>query len=150
MNPHDHGEILGDDVIIRRVNPAEHVYFDENHQVNRLSTKVMQPSSEPKGGMSIDHEPTLVEMGIDPRAFVTSPPMTASVWLRAGAAREIGLQVGYDPIDPHNMAHCEVWGPIERPNRFSKGQQRKLLATSEWYVELPGVVVCLADSGQDQ
>jgi hypothetical protein len=40
--------------------------------------------------------------------------------------------VGYDPL-PDNAHHGEVWGI------FSKGRQKKLLNSAQWFVEVDGV-----------
>jgi hypothetical protein len=136
--PHDHAEILNEDRLIRRINPIEHVVPDGNTGRRRISTKAIQPSSEPNGGMSVDHERTICEAQLNPTSFVTTPVYTGSIAFGAGVVRAInvGLRVGYDPIPGENDFHCEVWGPDPRPNRFSKGQQRAILAASAWFVEI--------------
>ena len=75
--------------------------------------------------------------GVDPRQYVTTPVFTGSVAFSAGAARALGLLVGYDPV-PTNPYHGEVWGG-SRPNRFSQRQKKGLAEASRWYVELDGV-----------
>ena len=89
-------------------------------------------SSDASGGMSVDIELVIIELGQDPREFVTTPRFTGSVYFNAGFLRSVGLLVGYDPL-PENAAHGEVWG------NFSRGIQKQLRAAAIWYVEIDGV-----------
>jgi hypothetical protein len=138
--PHDDPAILNDDLLIRRINP-NHVVDDANLGRKRISTKAIQPSSEPNGGMSVDHERSIRESGNDPAAFVTVPPYTGSIAFAANAARTAKLRVGPDPILPPNPYHCEVWGPDPRPNQFTRSQQKALLRAAAWFVAIPGVSI---------
>jgi len=131
--PHDHEEILDSDHIIRRISRVHHCVPDANLQCDRLSTKAMRPNS---GGMSVDHQRSIEEAGLDPREFVTNPDYIASVVFQAGAARALTLRVGYDPV-PENDFHCEVWGA--NPKNFTSAQQDGLINACEWFVEAPGV-----------
>ncbi len=90
--------------------------------------------------MSVDILGLIVEAEIDPVDFVTTPVFTGSVMFKAEFIRNLGLLIGYDPIDPENPFHGEVWG-YPRPNRFSSRQERALLAESQWFVEIPGVLI---------
>jgi hypothetical protein len=139
MEPYDEAQITGEDTIIRRINPQQHIVWDENRGRFRISSKVFSPSSEPNGGMSVDIERLMLADGLDPREYVTTPVFTGSVAFSAGAARALGLIVGYDPI-PTNPYHGEVWG-ADRPNRFSRQQRKGLAVASRWYVELDDVDV---------
>lgn len=139
MEPYDEDKIETDDRLIRRINPSQHLIRDDNLGCSRVSTKAFSPSSEENGGMSIDIEALIISDGQDPKRFVTTPTFTGSVVFTAGAARDLGLLVGYHEV-PDNKYHGEVWGS-NRPNRFSKRQRNGLLASSEWYVELDGVLL---------
>lgn len=136
--PHDHTEIAETDTIIRRIDPENHVVPDENRGCRRLSSKAYKPSSMPNGGMSIDIEKLIVQGGHNPQTFVTTPKFTGSVAFTAAAIRSAGLRVGYDPI-PGNDCHGEVWGPKDKPNRFSNGQIKSLREAATWYVQIPDV-----------
>lgn len=136
--PYDEREIEGKDFIIRRVNPEQHVVPDEDTGRLRTSSKLFSPSSGPNGGMSVDLPRLIENNGIDPREYVTTPVFTGSVCFTAGIVRNTGLRVGYDPI-ADNPYHGEVWGPVERPNKFSRSQKRALANSAVWFVELPGV-----------
>lgn len=99
--------------------------FERNLQILAdhfmAALKVFSPSSEPNGGMSVDIERLMLADGVDPREYVTTPVFTGSVAFSAGAARALGLIVGYDPI-PTNPYRGEVWS-ADRPNRFSRQQR---------------------------
>jgi hypothetical protein len=138
VTPHDHPEILGTDLLIRRIDPQNHVVRDDNRRCYRLSSKVFQPSSEEGGGMSVDVERLIVDAGLDPTEFVTSNPKHAgAIAFPVSAAREEKLLVGWDPI-PENEYHAEVWGN-NRPNRFSGSQRKALAQASYWYLPIDGV-----------
>ena len=143
--PHDDPGISAEETLIRRVNPKEHVVWDDNIRGHRLSSKLFSSSSEPPYGMSVDVLSLIVADGVDPAKHVTTPVYTGSVHFTVGAAREAGLHVGLDPLpatvgQPANPYHAEVWGH-PRPERFSRGQQSKLMRASEWYVSIPGVTI---------
>ncbi|TIX69468.1 MAG: hypothetical protein E5V25_11510 [Mesorhizobium sp.] len=135
--PHDHPEILDGDTLIRRVNPVYHVVPDENRNCLRLSTKLMSPQG---GGMSVDHERSILEEGQDPVAFVRNPIYTAAVQFQASAARAVALRVGYDPVEG-NPYHCEVWGTDPRPEKFTGAQEKALLKACGWYIPIDGVEI---------
>lgn len=146
MQPYDERNIKGDDAIIRRIDPDQHIVLDANLGCERISSKAFRPSSGPQGGMSVDIEKLILDDRIDPREFVTTPRFRASVSFAAKVARGLGLRVGYDPIlgngqIPANPYHGEVWGPDDNPNKFSNGQRNGLHRAVEWYVELPGVEI---------
>jgi hypothetical protein len=137
--PHDHSEIEAEGLLIRRIDPIQHVVPDENRNCRRISTKAFQPSSEPKGGMSVDLKQLMDEAAVDARNFVTTPKHIGSVYFKASAARTADLLVGYDPLND-NAYHGEVWGK-NRPNRFSKTQSQALLNACSWFVEIPDVEI---------
>lgn len=148
VEPYDELEIEGEDAIIRRVNPNQHVVPDENTGGQRTSSKLFTPSSHHNGGMSVDILKLIENSGLDAQEFVTTPIYTGSVCFNANAARAVGLRVGYDPINDipnveDNPYHGEVWGPNDKPNRFTRAQKRALVEASEWFVELPGVKITL-------
>jgi len=146
VDPYDEPDLDGEDVVIRRVNPDQHLVKDESTGKLRTSSKLFTPSSGPKGGMSVDVLKLIESDGLDPREFVTTPVFIGSVAFKARAARDAGLRIGYEPIVDvpgvdDNPYHGEVWGGQEKPNRFSRGQKRELAAASTWFVALPDVEI---------
>ncbi|WCL54405.1 hypothetical protein [Gimibacter soli] len=130
--PYDDDSIEADDLIIRRIDPENHLVYDENLQTNRLSSQVFSPSSG--GGMSVDIEKLITATGSMPEEYVVTPKWKGAVQFTAGAARDVELMVGLDPLDS-NPCHGEVWG------RFSRSQKRALMEASEWLVPLTGVEI---------
>lgn len=87
--------------------------------------------------MSIDLPELILEAGLNPTDYVTTARFVGSVQFNASVAREANLLVGYDPRED-NPYHGEVWGAA-RPNRFSRSQQRALMANSIWLVPIANV-----------
>jgi hypothetical protein len=146
VEPYDEKDIKDDDVIIRRVDPAQHVVPDENTGGQRTSSKLFTPSSGPNAGMSIDVLKLMDNDGIDPKEFVTTPKYTGSISFMASAAREVDLRIGYDPIKDmagfdDNPYHGEVWASGPNLKKFKSNQKRALASASSWFVELPGVEI---------
>lgn len=129
MKPYDDPEIAPDDVIIRRISP-HYVVPDQNRGGLRISTAAFSPSNGEDGGMSVDIEKLILAAGLDPREFVASPEFTGAVSFTAEAVRSLGLRIGLEPLET-NPYHGEVWGPEERPSRFTKGEKRRLLEMCE-------------------
>ncbi|MEZ5537661.1 MAG: hypothetical protein R3F02_18835 [Thiolinea sp.] len=136
IQPYDEDRIKPEDLIIRRVNPNYHIVWDENRQCNRISSKLISPSSTGSKGMSVDIEALIVAADIDPKHFVTTPVYTGSVAFPARVVRDLGLMVGYEPI-PGNPYHGEVWS--SPCGKFSRRQKKGLCSSSKWYVKLAGV-----------
>ncbi len=139
VDPYDEQKIGAVDVIIRRINPVQHVVWDGNRQVKRVSSKAYNKSLGPMEGMSVDIEALIVAAGIDPKEFVTTPVYTGSVILSAQAIRDLKLWIGYDPISG-NPYHGQVWLP-ESKNNFTGSQKSGLANAAAWYVEIPGVEI---------
>lgn len=135
--PYDEALINADDLIIRRIDPVQHIILDQNRNCRRISSKAYKPSSGPDAGMSVDIEALIVAAGVVPQAFVTTPKFTGSVSFAASAIRALGLWVGYEPI-PGNPHHGEVWGNPQA-NKFTSAQNRALTAGAQWYVQIPNV-----------
>lgn len=89
--------------------------------------------------MSVDIERLIVDAGLNPREYVRTPKYIGSVAFPVSAARDAKLLVGYDPL-PDNPHHGEVWGN-DRPNRFTRPQQKALNGACTWYVEIPDVEI---------
>lgn len=135
--PYDESDILDDQIVIRRVNRAQHVVKDKNRDCERLSSKFYSMSSGINSGMSVDVESLIRDAGIDPVSWVSSEHYPGSVSLQAGCVRALDLQLGYDQI-PENPYHAEVW--MKTPSkRFSKAQKDGLADCASWYVAIAGV-----------
>lgn len=128
--PHDHTGITASDGIIRRISENQVVIDGQGNK--RISSKAFQPSSGNNAGMSVDLQASIVEAGLDPKNFVTTPRWTGSVRFVAGSLRNEGFQVGFHPI-PDNPHHGEAWG------EFSKPKKRRLQELCEWFVPIAGV-----------
>lgn len=137
VDPYDDEDIKDEDIIIRRVDPDYHLAHNHATGKKRVSTKLFSPSSGKNGGMSVDLLGLMLEAGEDPTAYVTTPKYQGSVQLSASELRKVELRIGKDPL-PENPYHGEVWPPSTR-SRFTKGQQRSLLNSATWFVELPDV-----------
>jgi hypothetical protein len=130
--PHDHAEILANDGLIRRISPQWVVSDVKSPTGKRLSSEAFAMSSpERGGGMSVDHERTIIEAGYDVADHVTSPPWIGSIRVTATQLRAYNLQVGYSPLKS-NLFHCEAWGSL------SKKQSKTLRLASTWIVEISG------------
>ena len=87
-------------------------------------------------GMSVDDAALMAEEGVDPAAFMAAPGrgFLGSVQFTAGTLREQAeLRVGYDPIVPSNLFHCQGWG------KMTEGKKNRLKRAAMWFQEIPGV-----------
>lgn len=140
VTPHDHDGIRPQDGIIRRV-PEHWVVEDaKTPGRSRLSSMAFKASSGPNGGMSVDLQQQIEEAGLDAKQYVTTPRWVGSVRFTAGALRDEGYMVGFDPVlnnpdYPDNPYHGQVWGS------FSKGKQRRLKKLCDWFVPIEGVSI---------
>jgi hypothetical protein len=132
--PHDHPEILADDLVIRRVSDSWAVNDPKVPGGKRLSSMAFEKSRGVNGGMSIDLKRQIEEAGKDAKSWVTTPRWTGSVTLRVGDLRAEGFQVGFDPLED-NPYHGEVWG------QFSKGKKKRLMNMCGWFVPLEGIAL---------
>ncbi len=139
VKPHNHPEILDSDSVIRRISEQQHIVDDPKvPQGRRVSTKAFKSSSGINGGMSIDLKTRIEADGLDAVAHVTSPEWIGSVVVGVQFLRNLGLMVGYDPIEGRpaikdNLYHGEVWG------NFTKSIQKQILSSAIWFVEVPNV-----------
>lgn len=130
--PHNHSQVADQDRVIRRISDQFIAPDEKSPSGKRISSMAFQPSTDGSKGMSVDLEAFMIADQIDPRRFVTTPRFMGSVFFSTGTLRGDGLLVGYEPIDG-NPYHGGVWGS------FTKGKQRKLLKSSQWYVKIDGV-----------
>lgn len=88
-----------------------------------------KPSTGEREGMSVGLQKLIEEAGLDPKAYILSPPWIGAVRFTAGGLRAEGLLVGYDP-DADNPYHGQVWGT------FSKQTQKRLAALAAEFVTI--------------
>ncbi len=141
VEPHDHQEINDNDGIIRRI-PRNWIVPGKDGG-DRLSSMAYKASSGHNGGMSVDLEALIIEAGLDPKKYVTTPRWVGSIRFTAKSLRDLDFQIGFDPLEedppdqPANPFHGEVWG------NFTRGKQKDLSRLAEWYVQLEGVGLVL-------
>lgn len=138
VKQHNHKQILDSDQIIRRIT---HKWVKTDLDGNKyVMNYAYQPSSDPGGGMSVDHKRWIEDDGIKAEDFVTNDRWIGSILFVVGAVRNVGAgyKVGYDPIygdpahnEPDNPYHCEVWGS------FSKSEIKELKKLPLWFVQIP-------------
>lgn len=144
VEPYNEDEIDDADTIIRRV-PIQQIVWDENggERRRRISKGLYNKSTGLKDGMSVDIEALMINGGVDPTEYVTTPVFQGAVSFSAAEIRALELMVGYDPIkdkpeQPDNPYHGEVWRKAEA-KRFTSAQQKGLKDAARWYVEIEGV-----------
>jgi len=135
--PFDDADILNEHRVIRRIDPANHIAWDDNRKCQRISSKAYKASSGVNGGMSVDHEEGIRGAGLDPNVYVTTPKYTGSVVFLVRDVRRFGLWVGSEPVEG-NDHHCEVW-PRPPATKFTGTQERDLRLAAAWFVQISGV-----------
>jgi hypothetical protein len=126
--PHDDAGLRGDSLLVRHINPEQHLYFDENLNRTRIASSAFSATNgDPYNGMSVDLTQLLEEADRPHSAMV--PSGFGAVSLRVSDVRELGLQVGSDPI-AENPFHGQAWG-VKTTTR--KKLQRIVL---DWVVPL--------------
>ena len=132
--PHDDADILGDEYVLRYIVPDWLKPHSSLPGWRRLSSAAFSPSSkryDPYQGMSVDLLQPMLDAGLPPTGR-KGQAHEAVVRLLVRDVREIGLQVGSDPLDT-NPYHAAVWGVKE-------GARKRLMKVYEW-VEKPDDVV---------
>jgi hypothetical protein len=137
VEPYDDATIVGEDLLIRRIDPEFHVVPDHNKGGLRLSTKAFCESSEGSQGMSVDLKGDIVGASLDPRAYVRTPKYVGAVEFTARIPRSVDLAVGKEP-EKNNPYHGEVWR-LGESRRFTGRQKKTLLENSTWLNEIDGV-----------
>lgn len=129
--PHDDAGLRTDSLLIRHINPAQHVYFDENLNRARVASSAFSATSgDPHYGMSVDLAQLLEETSQPHAAMV--PSGFGAVSLRVSDVRALSLQVGSDPVEG-NEFHGQAWG-VKTTTR--KKLQRIVV---DWVVPLDNV-----------
>ena len=128
VQPHDHPEVFGDDIIIRKV-AEQHLVTDADGR-RYISSILYQASDGEDAGLSVNIEKLIAEDGRDPKVVLTTPRWFGSVSFTAAQLRAEGLMVGYSPL-PGDKSHGEVWG------NFSKAVRKRLRSAAVWYVPIP-------------
>lgn len=130
---HDDPDILPQSMVIRHINEAVHVIFDENINCRRIASGAFsRTSGDPENGMSVDIGQLLAEAGLREDAEV--PSGMGAVQLPVGPVRQLNLRVGSDPI-PTNKYHGQVWDVKD-----TKRTKLHKLAIG-WVVPIPGVAI---------
>jgi hypothetical protein len=130
---HDDQAIVPASMLIRHINEAAHVVFDENRNCRRIARLAFSATSgDPDDGMSVDIGQLLAEAGLQEDAQV--PRGMGAVKLEVGQVRALVLRVGSDPI-PTNKYHGQVWGVKD-----SKRQKLHSVVV-DWVVPIPGVAL---------
>ncbi|MCU6497950.1 hypothetical protein LPN04_09110 [Rugamonas sp. A1-17] len=126
--PHDHPEILPEDGILRRISEQQLVH-DAKTGGKRISSMVLKASTGTNGGLSVDLQRQIEEAGLDAREYITTPKWFGAIRFRADSLRDLGFQVGFDPLDT-NPYHGEVWGNF-------RANQDALRRACTWFVTIP-------------
>jgi hypothetical protein len=130
--PHDHDEIKNEHRVIRGLTNF-HLVPDQKLPAGelRVSSGAFALSSEPNYGMSVDLEQSIIESGLDPKAYVKRPHFLGSISIVVAEVRALDCKVGYEPeID--NVHHGAIWGSMNDKKR------KRLLKKSEWYNAIAG------------
>ena len=110
VKPHDHVEILDAHEVIRKISDRQLVTDAGGRRIN--SSIVFKSSEIKNGGMSVDLKQLIEQKGLDVKEYVTTPRWIGSILLKVIDLRNLGFEVGYDPIESPepNPFHGEVWG----------------------------------------
>ncbi len=125
---HDHDEIDGRDIIIRRISDKQIVTKNGQKHVSSIAYKA---STGVNGYMSTDIEAFIIQNNLDPEKWVTSPRWIGSVKFSASCLRNKNLQVGYVPLEK-NPYHGGVWG-------VTRSITKALQEEADWYVKIANV-----------
>lgn len=139
VEPYDDPSIDNDDLLVRRINPEQHVVEDGNTGELRLSSMAFKASSTGSEGMSVDLKSEIEAGGNIAEEYVIDPKYLGAVEFPANVPRDVDLIVGKEPI-PGNPFHGEVWR-IGTSHRFTKAQQKALQNGCRWLVEINGVTL---------
>ena len=139
MEPFDDPDLLDDDLLIRRIDPENHLTTCHDTNSKKISTKAFCASSGLNGGMSVDIPKHMQAESVDPYEYVTTPKYVGSVVFSAGSARGVELVAAHDPIED-NPYHGQVWRQGSS-TRFTTRQKRCLLEASSWFVPIPDVIL---------
>jgi hypothetical protein len=105
--PHNHEEIAPEDLLVRNIHPD---WIVRENGALRISSAAFTPSSppgDPRSSVSVDLKKLLLEEG--KHAPFNAKPGHGNAELTSRCARELGCQVGWDPV-PENNAHSAIWG----------------------------------------
>ncbi len=131
--PHDHGEILAEDFVIRRISEQQ-ITTDSATGKRKVSSLAFKGSSDINGSMSVDIEKLIVAAGLRPEAYVTTPRWVGSIRIEVAPIRTKNCLVGFDPL-PKNPYHGGIWGS------FNRDTQNAIRQASNWLVEIKGVAL---------
>ena len=128
MVPHDHEEILPDDVMLRGI-PERHILPVEGGGV-RISSGAFQTSSDGRGGgFSLSAKKVLDCLGKSVDEWAAGR-FGAVVCFPAEVLREAKMRIGWDPT-PDDPSHCNAWGALGKSlrKRLARHAKRRFLAS---------------------
>ena len=128
VEPHDDFEAIpNDSFVIRYIQRLQLIANEEGDY--RLSSGAFSPtnaSRDPYRGMSVEMLSRLIADGVDPKTRLPNNHVGA-VLLKAGDLRDLGCQVGPDPMPTNHRYHASVWG-------MSRSHPKKLRDMCEWLI----------------
>ena len=130
--PHDDRVIIPDEWTLLR-----HVHSTQWHQDGlRPQSIAFTFSSEGSHSMSVDVEPPMIDDGLAPTHYAFREGKGV-VRITAGKARELGMQVGPEPIRCINPHHGGIWKPNPSISENQLEKRRRALSRSCVVVALP-------------
>lgn len=131
--PHDCTRIPTGSSVVRRISHF-HVVDGKNGR-RRLSSALMQPSTDPYRGLSVDVEVFAQEDGVDLTSLIASRGFVGAVAIPVAAFRELNLLVGCDPV-PDNQCHGQAWPDASRDGKITGSGKTRLLRRASWFWEI--------------
>jgi hypothetical protein len=111
--PHDHAQILNEDIILKRVSQQHLVEVGDG--LYRVSTAIFSQSSDKYRGSSINILKVIENLGEEVEAYCRRRGETVgAIALTAGAIRDEEGLVGFEPLED-DLAHGEIWNIKGKP-----------------------------------
>lgn len=122
VEPHDHREILDDDILLRGI-PKQWIQPAPNGG-HRISSAAFNASSDTYGGLSLAAKKALECLGrtVDDWA---AGRFSAVVCFPAEMLRSAEVQVGWDPVD-NDSSHCNAWAKSGDPFPRRRSLRKRL------------------------
>ena len=124
--PHDHPQLYADDIMLRGI-PTQWI-IPTNDGGRRISSGAFRQSSDKYQGMSLGAKKILDCANASVEEWAAGR-FDAVVCLPASELREVGIEVGWDPV-PDDPAHCNAWGRLTtgHAKRLARDANRRFLA----------------------
>ena len=126
VQPHDDPAAIPDDSFVLRSIPSSELKARQDGPGRYLSSGAFSRSSkqhDPTQEMSTDAGTLMAAAGVPEKKGMRSDH-EALVKIRAGDLRDLGCQIGPDPIHPDSPYHAQVWGV--RGNKSKKIKQKAI------------------------